>query len=88
MPLQVVIAVEALRALVALERPVVLRVGLRLGMAVELLHVRCVSAVECWDHLTRHASNECHLVVRVADVGQNRTGHGVLKGTLVGVWGL
>jgi hypothetical protein len=79
MSLQVVVAVEALRTLVALERPVVLRVRLSLRvMAVHVLHVRCVSTVVCWHHRGRHTTDQSELTVWVSDVGQDRTWQRVL----------
>jgi len=56
--LQIVVAVEALWTLIALERPVVLRVWLSLRMmAVHVLHMRCVSTVICWHHRRRHTTD-------------------------------
>jgi len=85
--LQIMVAVETLRALIALERPVVLRIRLSLRMPVKL-HVRRVATIETWHHPTRHTANECHLTVWVADVAKNWAWHGVLKRTLMRVWGL
>ena len=82
--LQIMIAVEALRALIALERPVILRTGLNLRVSVKL-QVRSVATIETWHHSTRHTPNECHLTVWVADVAKNWTWHGVLKRTLMRV---
>jgi len=71
MSLQVVIAVEALRALITLERSIVLRVWLSLRvMAIHVLHVRCVSTVICWHHRGRHTTDQSKLAVWVSYVGQ------------------
>lgn len=84
-PLEIVVAVEALRALIAFERSVVLRVWLSLGMvSIHMLHMRCVATVVCRHHRRRHATNQSKLAVRVADVGQDRSWQRVLvRGTLV-----
>lgn len=69
--LQIVVAVKALGALIALERPVVLRVRLSLGvMAVHVLHVGCMSTVVCWHHRGRHTTDQSELAVRVSNIGQ------------------
>jgi hypothetical protein len=49
-PLQVVIPVEALRTLIALERPVVGAGLLVRRVAQEVRHARCVAAVEARHH--------------------------------------
>lgn len=66
---EVMVSVEALRALIALERSVVLRVGLSLRMAVHVLHMCCVATVVGGHHRGRHASNKCELAVGVAYIG-------------------
>ena len=77
--LQIVVTVEALRTLIALERPIVLRVWLSLRVvAVHVLHVRCVSTVVCWHHRGRHTAYQSELAVRVSNVGQYRTWQRVL----------
>lgn len=67
-PLQVMVAIKALRTLVTFERSVVLGVWLSLRMAVELLHVCSMPAVERGHHLTWHASDERHLIMWVANI--------------------
>ena len=52
--LQIVVAVEALRALIAFERPII-RARLLVGrMAEEVRHSRCVSTVEARHHSWVH----------------------------------
>ena len=60
--LEVVVAVETLWTLIAPERPIILRAGL-LWMAVELLHLSCVSTVEAWHHAMRHSSDHLQMAV-------------------------
>ena len=87
--LEIVVSVEALRALVAAERSVGLRVVLWHGVAVQLLH-SCLSAVVVHGHaMVRHAVDERELPVRVANVGKHRSKQWVCEGCalLVG-WGL
>jgi hypothetical protein len=55
-PLQVVVAIEALWALITAKWAVILRI-LRLCMAVNVLQVCCVSAVEAVYHSRSHAAN-------------------------------
>jgi hypothetical protein len=79
MSLQIVVAVETLRTLIALERSVVLRVRLGLRMvAVHVLHVRCVSTVVCWHHRRRHATDQSELAIWVSYVGQYRSWQRIL----------
>lgn len=68
MPLQIMIAIEALRALVALERPVVLRRLLPVHVPAQL--VRWVLQL----HVA--AADERHLRAGVVDVGHDGAGHG------------
>jgi hypothetical protein len=85
MSLQIVVAVEALRTLIAFERSVVLRVRLSLRVvAVHVLHVRCVSTVVCWHHRGWHTADQSELAVWVAYVGQYRPWQRILvRWTLV-----
>lgn len=69
--LQIMVAVEALRALVAAERSVGLRIGLRHVVAVKLLH-GCMSAVVVHRHAVRHAVDKRKSTVGVANVGEDR----------------
>lgn len=70
MPLQVVIPVEALGALIALERSVVSSRLLVLWVAHEMRHSCCVTAVESWHH-RRVASDKCQSTVGVLNVGED-----------------
>lgn len=75
--LQVVVAVEALWALIASERSVVLWAGLLRVVTIHSVHVRGVSAVE-GHHSRRHASSDkCELAAGVAHVGEDWARHGV-----------
>lgn len=69
---EIVISVEALRALIATERSVCLRVGLRHVVTVKLLH-GCVSAVVVHRHAMRHAVDKRKLTIWVADVREDRS---------------
>jgi len=70
MPLQVVIPVEALGALIALERSIVGSGLLVLRVTHEMRHSCCVSTVETWHHRGM-ASDKCQSSVRVLDVGED-----------------
>ena len=70
--LQVVVPVEALRALIAFERPVVRCWLLLVRVSEEVRHVRCVSAIEALHHARVHATNHRHLAVRVVNVREYR----------------
>jgi hypothetical protein len=87
--LEIVISVEALRALVAAEWSVGLRVVLWHRVAVQLLH-SCVSAVVVHGHaMVRHAVDERELSVRVANVGKHRSKQWVCERCALLVrWGL
>jgi len=69
-PFQVMIAVEALRALVTFEGPLSLGWS---GLAVvqEVAHARGVPAVEAMHHVRMHTSHESQLAVGIADVGED-----------------
>ena len=82
---QVVISVEALGALIAFERSVVLWIRLSLGVAIHLLHMRSMSAVEPLHHRRWHAANERNLAVGVADIGHDWARQGILEWALVGI---
>lgn len=73
MTLQIVIPVEALWALIALERPICSRLLLMIGvvaMAEEMRNICGVSAVEGLHHLG-HSTDQSHLAVRISDVRIN-----------------
>jgi len=70
-PLQIVIPVEALGALIALERSVVGSGLLVLRVAHEMRHSCGVTAVESWHHRGM-ASNKCQSTVGVLNVGEDR----------------
>lgn len=68
---QIMVAVEALRALIALERPVIrARLGVR-RVTEEMGHCRRVSTVKARHH-PRVNSNQRKLTVRVLYVGEDR----------------
>lgn len=67
MSLEIVIAVEALWALIASERSIVLRLSL-LRVSVQLLDLSCVTTVESGDHAVWHAANHLHVPVGIIDV--------------------
>lgn len=70
-PLQVVVSVEALRALVALEGPVVLLLLLLLALvAVHVLPAHLVRVLHA------HAPDERHLVARAVHIGHDGSRHG------------
>lgn len=73
-PLQIMIAIEALRTLVTLERSIVVRLRLgRMRRAVHVLEVCCMAAVESSrHHAVWQAAEEHRLTVRIVDVGQHR----------------
>lgn len=68
-PFQVVIAVEALWALVALEWALIGRVGLWLGVSIHLLHLRSVTAIVAIHHIAMHAAHKRQLGIGVVDIG-------------------
>jgi hypothetical protein len=84
--LQVVIAVETLRALIALEGPVIYRLGLLGVCAVNVLHVGRVATVEATEAV--HAVDERQAVARVADVREHGSRHRIAIWSLVRVWRL
>lgn len=72
MSFQIVVTVEALRALITLERSIVLWIWLGLRVvAVHVLHVRCVPTIVCWHHGGWHAPNQSKLAVGVTNIGQD-----------------
>lgn len=76
---QIVIAIEALRALIALERPLVVGGG---GRTPVHLHLSAVPAVKSGHHAARqtwrgHAEHG-QLVTGAMEVGQDRTGEGTI----------
>ena len=70
MSFQVVVSVEALRTLIALERPVVVVRLLRIP--IHLLHVCGMATIESWHHTAWEASNECQLTSWTVYVGHCR----------------
>lgn len=70
MSLQVVVSVERLRALVALEGAVVRGAGLRCWVRIHV-HLRRMSTVVAWHH-QRQIADQAELAVRVVDVRQDR----------------
>jgi len=66
--LQVVISVEALRALVATEWPVVSRVRMATLVSVHLLHLRHMAAVHGHRHLVGHVADKRELSIRIVDI--------------------
>jgi len=88
MPLKIVIPIEALRTLIAPERPIV-DLGLLLRVAVHMMHGRRVPAVVRGHHAIWETAYEGELAAWVVDVGENRpvSGERVAVGSvlLVGV---
>ena len=81
-PLEIVVAVEALWALVALEWTVVGWAWL--GMAVSIhLHVSCSTTVVSSDHAVVHAAKKSEMIVGVVYVCQDGSWKGVCIRTLV-----
>ena len=72
MSFKIMVAVEALRALVASERPVVLRTGL-LWVTVELLDMCSMPTIEALHHTVWHTAYHLKLAIWVAHIGKNRT---------------
>ena len=83
MPLQVVISIEALRALVTLERTVVRGLLLLRMVSIHMLHASGVSAVETRYHPMRHSTHQSQLSVRIVDVRQYRSWKIAAKWTLI-----
>ena len=85
MSLQVVIPIEALGALITLERTFIVRC--LWGASIHLLHLRRMTAVEPGDH-PRHAAgrhaHHRHLAIRAVYIGHYRTAHG--RERVCGVW--
>ena len=73
MTLQVVISIEALRALVTLERTVVRGLLLLRMVSIHMLHASGVSTVETRHHPMRHSAHQSQLSVRIVDVRQYRS---------------
>jgi hypothetical protein len=89
MALQVVVTIEALRALVAFEWSIVLRRLLRClrRLAVHLVEVCSVTAVITMHHTVGEATDQHWLSIRVVDVGHDGSmGLERRKSTLVSVW--
>lgn len=81
-PLQVVISIKALWALVATEWPVVWWIGLLRVMSVHLRVLSSVAAVESGHHAMWHAtSNQGDLAAGVIDIRQN--GHLIAVGPVL-----
>lgn len=71
MPLQVMVAVEALWALIAFERPVVGRGLLMLRVTHEMRHSGCMTTVESRHHGWM-ATNQGKSAIGVLNVGKDR----------------
>lgn len=71
MPFEVMISVETLRTLIALEWPIVCRWLLVLRMSHKVWHGSCVTTVEAGHH-TRVHTNERKLTVRILYVREHR----------------
>lgn len=91
MSLQIVIAVEGLWALIALERPVVLWrrllwVSVR-RTVIHAVHVCCMSTVESEREARAHGTiDQLHLTIRILHVRENRARKTILtERTLVSV---
>lgn len=83
--LQIVVAVEALRALITTEGPVGLGVGLCDSVSVD--SHRCVPTRIVHWHAVRHAVDEGELAIGVCHVGEDRAKWRIGEGTLlVGRW--
>lgn len=82
MAFEIVVAVEALRALIATEWSVGLRVWLCDGVSVDA-HGSMSTGVVHW-HALGHAVDKCELTIRIANVGENGTKWwGIAKRTLL-----
>lgn len=91
MTLQVVVPVEALRALIALERAIVrwCLVGSRMCLAVDVAHTRRVPAIRESGHHAAvvHATDQRELAVRVVNVRKDGSGERIaLVRPLVRKW--
>ncbi len=93
MPFQVMITVETLGTLIALERSLIMRCWLRVPIYL-LLEMCCVTAVVASHHPTRKTmalhANQTHWVIWIVDVGHDRSAH-VCGGThrrWERVWGI
>jgi hypothetical protein len=76
-PLQIVIAIEALRTLIAFERPIV-RYWLLMLMLLVVVHVLGVcriATVELRHHPMLYIANHRHLVSRTVNVGHDGALH-------------
>lgn len=69
--LEIVVAVEALGALITLERPIVGCLLLLVGMSQEMGNRGRVATVEALHHSRVDPANECQLPVGIVDVGEN-----------------
>lgn len=87
--LEIVVSVEALRALITTEWSVGLRVVLGHRVSVQLLH-GCMAAVVVHRHaMVRHAIDKRELPVRVTNVGKHRPKQRVCeRGALLVRWRL
>ncbi len=77
--LQIVISVETLRALIAFEGPIIGKwqlLMLMLLVAVHILRVCSVSAVELWHHSMLHVADHGQLTPRTVHVRHDGTLHG------------
>lgn len=77
--LQIVIPIEALRALIAFEGPIIgyrLMMLLLLIVVVHVLGIRSVPTVELWHHALLHVADHRHLVARIMYIRHDGTLHG------------
>jgi hypothetical protein len=80
--LEIVVTIETLRALIALEWTLVLRWCLSGWWAIHLLHGGCVTTVESRHHIRRKAADEHGLTVGVVQVRHYRS---IWEAALIGV---
>jgi hypothetical protein len=87
MPFQVMVSVEALGTLIALERAVIRRL-LLWWVTEHVAHACGMPAVESWDHLVGHATHKGELAVGIGNVGKDwclRISHGTTVRPLIGM---
>lgn len=68
---QIMVSVEALRALIALEWPIIGGLLLR-RVAKHVAHACRVSTVESWNHLVGYTADKSKLAVGVGYIGEDR----------------
>jgi hypothetical protein len=82
--LEIVVPIEALGALVALEWPVVRSLLLVLGMAQEMWHLGGVSTVESGHHAWMYSTHQRQLPIGVVDIREDGSG----ARDVVSIWSL